>query len=251
MSFNDHFSGHADVYASARPTYPPQLFHYLSGLCSRKELAWDCAAGNGQAAHGLLPYYDKVIMSDASSEQISQASEITENDTLFSGVMLAEQLALKDNVVDIAVVAQALHWFNLGQFFTELNRVLRSGGIFAAWSYGQHSIDAECDAIVYTLYEEILGDYWPPERKLVEAGYEGIEFPFDPIESPGFKLEKQWSIEQVLGYLNSWSAVQRYKRDKGEDPVLLIKQDLQSAYGSKEERTICWPLTLIVRRKTG
>ena len=52
MSFKDkdHFSGHAGCYEAFRPTYPDALFEYLASLCPLRELAWDCATGNGQAA---------------------------------------------------------------------------------------------------------------------------------------------------------------------------------------------------------
>ena len=249
MSFHDHFSGHADIYAAARPDYPQELFAFLASLVSNTDLAWDCAAGNGQAARGLMDYFDNVLMSDGSAEQILQGKDIGKGGNVNAAVMLAESLAIKSESVDIAVVAQALHWFNLNQFFKELDRVLRSGGVFAAWSYGLHAIDEECDAIVNALYEGIVGDYWPPERRLVEAGYKDIVFPFSMVEVPAFKLEKQWSIEQVLGYLNSWSAVQRYIAKNGTNPIAMIEPELKSAFGVSGTRTISWPLTLIVRVK--
>ena len=51
-SFKDHFSGHASAYAAFRPSYPPELFEQLAALNTRRERAWDCATGNGQAAVG-------------------------------------------------------------------------------------------------------------------------------------------------------------------------------------------------------
>ena len=50
MSFKDHFSGHAAVYASFRPSYPAALFDFALSLVAGRALAWDCATGNGQAA---------------------------------------------------------------------------------------------------------------------------------------------------------------------------------------------------------
>lgn len=250
MSFNDHFSGHASVYAAARPDYPPQLFEFLAGVCSRRELALDCAAGNGQATRGLLAYFDQVLMTDASVEQIAEADSLCAGESaLTASVMAAEALALKSSSLDLLAVAQAMHWFKLDAFFAESARVLRPGGVLAVWSYGIHSISPECDAVVHELYEDIIGEYWPPQRRLVESHYAGIEFPFNRVNTPDFKLEKQWSIEQVLGYLRSWSAVQRYARDRQHDPVELIESELRQVFGAEQSRTICWPLNLIVRMK--
>ncbi|MCG8413258.1 MAG: class I SAM-dependent methyltransferase [Pseudomonadales bacterium] len=250
MNFNDHFSGHAGVYAAARPDYPHELFEYLNGICSKHEIAFDCAAGNGQATRGLLPFFSVVLMSDGSSKQIEQAKALCEKSaSLHASVMLAENLGLKSATLDLVTVAQALHWFNLDNFFTEVDRVLRTDGVFACWSYGIHSINQSCDRVVYRLYEDIVGEYWPPQRRLVENHYAGIDFPLTEVTVPDFKLEKQWSIEQVLGYLRSWSAVQRYAKDRQQDPVAIIEPDLRLAFGEEKVRTISWPLNLIVRKK--
>ena len=73
MSFKDHFSGHADRYGAYRPTYPAALFEYLASLCPCHDLAWDCATGNGQAAHALVSFFRSVVATDARERQIAQA----------------------------------------------------------------------------------------------------------------------------------------------------------------------------------
>ena len=50
--FKDHFSGHADVYREARPTYPPELFIWLAKQAPDRELAWDCGCGRSQTPCG-------------------------------------------------------------------------------------------------------------------------------------------------------------------------------------------------------
>ena len=55
-SFADHFSRVATDYASYRPRYPKDLFAWLAGLPARRELAWDCAAGSGQATVGRIAF---------------------------------------------------------------------------------------------------------------------------------------------------------------------------------------------------
>lgn len=84
---------------------------------------------------------------------------------------------------------------------------------------------------------------------MVEDGYAGYDFPFQEIQALSFKLSKCWSIEQVLAYLNSWSAVQRYQREKGSNPVEAIEKPLTDLWGEQAQREIQWPLTLKVRRK--
>ena len=58
------------------------------------------------------------------------------------------------------------------------------GGILAAWCYQLHTVSPEVDAVIRRLYADILGSYWPPERRLVEQGYRTLPFPFEEIEPP-------------------------------------------------------------------
>ena len=73
MTFKDHFSRQVDEYAKFRPSYPRKLFDYLGSIAPSRQLAWDCGTGNGQAAIGLASVFDRVIATDASEKQISNA----------------------------------------------------------------------------------------------------------------------------------------------------------------------------------
>lgn len=250
MSFHDHFSGHAQLYASARPTYPADLYKFLGEQSAAHDMAIDCASGNGQAAIALSEYYRLVLMSDASSSQLQQHQQDSVlQGNLFPAVALSERMPVRRECADLVTVAQALHWFDFDQFCSELDRLLKPGGLFAVWSYGIHSIEPDIDILIGRLYNDITGPYWTPERKMVENGYASYDFPFAEVSTPSFKLRKSWSIDQVLGYLNSWSAVQKYQRLNGHNPVELISDELSSIWGSAETKEIVWPLTFIVRRK--
>lgn len=247
--FNDQFSAHAKSYAGARPDYPFELFLYLSGLCEETELAWDCATGNGQAASSLAKVFKRVIASDASAEQIKQARIL---DNIEYRQAAAEDHFLQPGSVDLVVVAQALHWFNIAAFFENVDEVLKPGGILAVWSYGLTTVNEEVDAVVHKLYAEILDDYWPSERRIVEQRYGGIEFPYALIEGGDFEMSQRWTLEQLSDYLMSWSAVQRYMDERGEDPVRLVAQELEDAWGEDpgREMEVQWPLVLKVGRKS-
>jgi hypothetical protein len=71
--FKDLFSNHSKDYVRSRPNYPRSLFDFLDGLGYRRNLAWDCATGNGQAAVLLSEYFDEVMARDASKEQFDNA----------------------------------------------------------------------------------------------------------------------------------------------------------------------------------
>ncbi|MDQ3969230.1 MAG: class I SAM-dependent methyltransferase [Thermoproteota archaeon] len=259
--FKDLFSGKSKEYASSRPTYPRSLFEFLVGLVQYRNLAWDCATGNGQAAIFLSEYFEQVIASDASKEQIENAQP---RDNIRYEVFSAERTTLADNSVDLITIAQALHWFNLDDFYKEANRVLRKGedngrgtsgrgsGVLAAWAYGLHSISPEIDNITHLLYEDILGSYWAKERKIVENKYQNIPFPFQEIDTPLFQIELDWTLSELVGYLYTWSSVQKFIGKNNSDPIEQVYNDLAGAWGSNKntwhKRRVVWPIYIRVGR---
>jgi hypothetical protein len=64
-----------------------------------------------------------------------------------------------------------LHWLDLPSFYREVERVVKSGGLFAVWCYHLAEVTPAVDALIQRFYRDIVGPYWPPERRLVEDGY--------------------------------------------------------------------------------
>ncbi len=243
-SFKDHFSGHSGSYATYRPNYPDTLFSFLADCCTQHTLAWDCATGNGQAARALTPFFDRVIATDASSAQI-EAAEGDPN--VEYRIAPAETSGLDAASIDLITVAQALHWFDIPGFFDEAQRVLTPGGVLAAWSYERCLVGPDCDQLINELYPDIVGPYWPPERKLVDDGYRSIELPMPSISSPEFAMKAHWGVEEMLGYLRTWSASQRYLKDRGSDPLVTIEDRLRTIWG-QEKREVVWRLNIRIGR---
>src|ERR1700722_6174309 len=140
MTFNDHFSRLAANYASFRPHYPAALFDYLAQSCRRHDFAWDCACGSGQATLDLAERFASVLATDASAAQLAAAPA---HANVHYRVAPAAQSGLEAECVDIVTVAQALHWFDLAAFYAEVDRVLRSAGVLAAWTYGVMHLEGE------------------------------------------------------------------------------------------------------------
>ncbi len=245
--FRDHFSAQAGAYSIFRPLYPVELYSYLSGLCPGHDLAWDCATGNGQAARGLADKFRHIVATDGSREQVSHASG---PDNVSFRVATAERSGLETASIDLITVAQALHWFDRDAFFQEVERVLKPGGILAAWSYNLLEIDQDIDALVGHLCDDIVGVYWPPERQIVNDNYQTIDFPLPEITLPPFRMTALWSLDDLVGYLGTWSSVVRYRAAKGRDPLQEIYDDLRAAWGrdSRKKRQVRWPLNFRVGR---
>jgi SAM-dependent methyltransferase len=237
--FKDHFSGHAAIYREARPTYPDELFTWLARQSPDTGLAWDCGCGNGQASVALAAHFKHVVGTDPSANQIAGAMPAA---NVEYRVEPSEQSSLADGSASLITVAQALHWFDFERFYAEVRRVLKPGGMFAAWTYADcRTGDAAIDALKNRLYVDLTGPYWPPERELVDSGYRTLPFPFVEMAAPGFDMKAMWDVEQFLAYLRSWSATQRYQKDRGEDPVALIEKDLRAAWpDAQSKRAVRW-----------
>jgi ubiquinone/menaquinone biosynthesis C-methylase UbiE len=247
MSFSDHFSGVASEYAEYRPLYPAALFDWLAEVAPRRGLAWDCATGSGQAAVAMAARFDRVIATDASAGQIAAA---TPDPRVEYRVAPAEASGLEPGSVDLVTVAQALHWFDRPAFFAEARRVLRRDGVVAVWTYGHPSLDEpRADAVLQHFYSRTVGPYWPPERALVDTAYRTIDFPFAEIAPLAFEMETRWTLESLVGYVATWSAVTRFRAERGEDPVPDFAAALEASWGdSGLARRIAWPLSLRVGR---
>lgn len=246
FNFEDHFSGHSEKYAQSRPQYPDEIYAYLASLAPAHDLAWDCGTGNGQAAVGLAQHFDHIYATDASAEQIAHAYL---HPKVEYQAEPAEHVSLRDFSVDLVTVAVAIHWFNFDEFYREVKRVLKPGGVLAAWTYSAVEISPEIDALVRQYYRDIVGPYWPERIRYIEERYETLPFPFEEIPPPPFSMDIHWNLIQLAGFLNSWSATQRYKSQKGQHPLELIWDNLVAAWGDENQtRLIRWSLHFRIGR---
>lgn len=238
MSFKDHFSAQAAIYAQARPTYPAAWFAALAQLTPGHDLAWDAGAGNGQASTGLAAHYAQVIATEPSTAQLAEAvahPKVSYHQSAETAPMIAA------GSVDLVTVAQAVHWFDRPKFYAEVKRVLRPGGVVALWAYELGIISPEIDAAVLRFYRGEINAYWPPERSHIETGYREFEFPFAEMALPKAAMQLDWTLANLATYLRSWSAVVRFTKDKGFDPVVALEQELAPLWGAGARR-VTWPL---------
>jgi len=244
--FIDNFSSQSKEYSSSRPTYPESLFEFLNTVTPKKNLAWDCATGNGQAAIGLSKYFKKVIATDASKNQIQYAFR---RENIEYRVFQAENAQLDNDSADIVTVAQALHWFDFDKFYSNVKRVGKKDGIIAVWSYDMHKIDAKIDRITERLDVdgEILGRYWDKEAKFVKEKYETIPFPFKEISVPVLRATLNWNLRQLWEYMKTWSSVKKYYSENNHDPLEIVKPEIKSLWGNElDKKKITWNINMRV-----
>ena len=240
----DLFSTQSKSYAAFRPTYPKTLYDFIMKHVKQHDVAWDCACGNGQVAKDLAERFDKVYATDHSANQVANA--VKKGNIVYS-VSPAEKTSFNDHQFDLITVGQAIHWFDIPAFFTEVRRVSKPGGVIATWGYGLLSIGDQIDPIIHHFYTQVMGPYWDNERKLIDDEYKTIEFPFEKIEVPPFEFSFEWTLDELQGYLSTWSSVQKYIKQHQSDPVAPLIDDVRRVWGEGRKK-VSFPLFVLMGR---
>src|SRR5690606_12075246 len=95
---------------------------------------------------------------------------------------------------------------------------------------------------------KIVGKYWDTERKFIEENYTTIPFPFTEIPAPEFEHSYDWQFDQLIGYLGTWSAVRKFRKTTGIDPIGIIYPELRDKWGGKLSRKVSFPILLRIGR---
>lgn len=243
----DNFSINSDNYAKYRPTYPKEFFDYLNSILSNKQNAWDCGTGNGQIAYELAKTFDKVFATDISQSQIDNALHA---DNIFYSVQPAEKTNFEDEQFDLVVVAQAIHWFDFEKFYNEVGRTTKNNALLCVVGYSRVKINEQIDNVITLFYTNVIGSYWDNERKYIDENYTTIPFPFKEIQVQKFTNTQQWTLEHVIGYLNTWSAVKHFIKQNNYNPIDELQKDLAQIWGNEQTKEVEFPLLLRIGRIT-
>jgi SAM-dependent methyltransferase len=239
----DNFSAQAAAYAAFRPHYPQQLYDFLYSLPVGKQIAWDCATGNGQVAAVLAKEFNQVYATDISRAQLQHAPKLANVAYLHCP---AEATPMLDQSIDLVTVAQAVHWFDFERFNEEVRRVLKPGGFIAIWGYGLLQADEQVNELLENFYSVTVGPYWDAERLHIDKAYRSIPFPFAETPTPALSTSVTWTRQQLIGYLSSWSSVQHYIRQHGTSPLPAFEAQLQGVWPDNEVKHITFPIFMRV-----
>ena len=130
-------SGFADRYDRYRPTPPPALLDVLTQLAQteRPGLIVDLGSGTGLSTAVWADRAYRVIGVEPNpgmrrtAEERNQAHNVTFHDAF------AHQTGVPDGAADIVTCAQSFHWMEPEGTLAEVARILRPGGVFAAYDY--------------------------------------------------------------------------------------------------------------------
>ena len=145
--------------------------------------------------------------------------------------------------------AVAAHWFDFDRFHAEVRRVLRPGGVIAVWTYHLPHVDDRVDPVVARYHGPLLDPYWPERVRYVNQRYRTLPFPFEELPAPVFEMTASWTLDQLAGFLASWSGAPRYQAAEGHHPLAVVWEDLSAAWGADVlAREVRWQLYLRVGR---
>lgn len=128
----------SSTYATARPSYHPQIIERLVGRSGGGRVV-DLGAGTGILTRQLVEQGLSPIAIEPVAEMRSTLESSLPGVTAIDGT--AEHTGLADSSVDTVVVGQAFHWFDHGPALAEIRRVLRPGGHLACvWNVRDESV---------------------------------------------------------------------------------------------------------------
>ena len=238
----DLFSEQAADYALYRPVYPVSLIETFLPFVKERNMAWDCATGNGQAAVLLAAFFGQVEASDLSEAQLDKA---VPHPKVNYTVSSAEQTPYDDQSFDLITIAQAYHWMDFDAFQREVLRIAKPEAVIAAWGYGLvRCEDREIDKMIKNFYTGTMGPYWDPERKFIDEKYQTVPFPYEQLVSTNFDFNVSWTLSQLCGYLNSWSSVRNFIKKEQSNPVELFCVALKEVWSEKTPKNFTFPIFL-------
>lgn len=161
----------------------------------------------------------------------------------------AEKSTLGDASVDLAVAAQAAHWFDWPRYVAEVERVTRPGALVALVSYGILDVAGDAGRVIAHYYRDVVGPYWPPGRHHVETGYRDLVWPWPAVEAPAIDMTATWTREELLGYVTTWSATARLVDTVGPGPFETFRAQIAAVWPDEERRTVTWPLAIRLARR--
>jgi ubiquinone/menaquinone biosynthesis C-methylase UbiE len=195
----DRFSGFANFYDRCRPAPPDALARVLCGYAGveRPTLVIDLGCGTGLSTRYWAGKAERVIGIDPTEDMLAQARAQPHPAEIEFRSGTSNATGLADGCADIVTVSQALHWMDPFPTFAEARRILRKGGVFAAYDtdWPPPVLDAVCEAA----YEETMRRVRAAEKA---RGIEVFQWPKSGhlgrmVESGCFHYARELALHHV------------------------------------------------------
>lgn len=154
----ERFVGFGELYDQNRPSAPQEVVDILSTyLRSTPQTVVDVGCGTGLSTFIWLNTADHIIGFEPSDDMRDVALAKWEGIGKPSNVTfenrLSHELGLPTESADIITCSQSFHWMEPNSTLREFARILRPGGIFAAYDYDWPPV---CDWTVDDRYQQLI-----------------------------------------------------------------------------------------------
>lgn len=177
----DRFSGFGGLYDQSRPKPPVDLINILTMYLGRSpETIADVGCGTGLSSFvwlghakqilGIEPNDDMRVVANAHWQERNRPAQLQ----FVKG--LSYELPLEPASVDIVTCSQSFHWMDPQPTLQEFARVLRSGGIFAAYDCDWPPVSTP---ELEQAYEQLIQLADKRVSELIENGKEAYKWPKD------------------------------------------------------------------------
>ncbi|KAF9117687.1 hypothetical protein BGW39_001898 [Mortierella sp. 14UC] len=268
------------LYQSFRPGYNNNFFKMVYNYHAKHnghfDTAVDIGTGTGQVAVVLAEKFKQVHGIDPSATMLANA---TQKPNVTYHVTKGEDLGvLATSSVDVLTVAQAMHWFHHPAFFSEVKRVLKPRGTFAAVGYSFVILEDHPKATkrIYDLGDQPdqLGTMWDHGRLILDNLYKSIDVPLQNVERHYFPksikcrmraidaldvageeslppvMSGRVTMKHFRNYIKTWSAYKNYCDRYPARPdivdatidAILKEENLKD----DDEVNITWPTVVIL-----
>jgi SAM-dependent methyltransferase len=130
-------AGFSAGYDEHRPSPPAALLDLLSLVAQveRPRLVVDVGSGTGLSTRVWADRAEEVVGIEPSDEMRARAEAATPAPNVRYVRASSDATGLMDECADIVTCSQSLHWMQPEPTFAEAARILRFGGVFAAYDY--------------------------------------------------------------------------------------------------------------------
>jgi ubiquinone/menaquinone biosynthesis C-methylase UbiE len=178
------WTGAASNYDRARPSPPPALLDLLTQVIDAPHpaLIVDLGSGTGLSSTVWSGRAERVIGIEPNADMRQNAMRNVEGDPNAASIEYregtAQRTGLPDGCADIVTCAQAFHWMEPAATLAEVARILRPGGLFAAYDYdAPPTITWELDRLAQELMMRFVAlirerclaptlKIWPKDKQL-------------------------------------------------------------------------------------
>ena len=212
----DRWRGFAEAYDRHRPTPPSVLLDWVSRYAlpaaARRRVVVDLGAGTGLSTFPWANRAALVIGVEPGDDMLCVAAQRRAvygyGNVVLVGA-LATATGLPNECADIVTCSQSLHWLEPEPAFTEIARILRPDGVFAAYDYdwppatGVARVDAAYDRFMAHASSLERSEYIPlpahqyPKHEHLERMRASKRFAF--VREIVIHCEAQCDAERFIG----------------------------------------------------